>query len=84
MAVVDTLSTHSPDEEYLGGRKEEVLEGYKEFAAEMERIEEEIRRRNGDSGRRNRCGAGVLPYELLLPSSGPGVTARGVPNSISI
>lgn len=92
MAVVDTLSTHSPDEEYLGERREgvpwtaeeEVLEGYEEFAAEMERIEEEIGRRNGDSEKRHRCGAGVLGYELLVPSSGPGVTARGVPNSISI
>ncbi|XP_020586977.1 probable lipoxygenase 6 [Phalaenopsis equestris] len=91
MAVVDTLSTHSPDEEYLGQRREaawtaeeEVLEGYEEFSAEMGRIEEEIGRRNWDSEKRNRCGAGVLGYELLVPSSGPGVTARGVPNSISI
>lgn len=92
MAVVDTLSTHSPDEEYLGERKEGaawatedgVLEGHEEFAAEMGRIEEEIARRNRDPARRNRCGAGVLSYELLVPSSGPGVTARGVPNSISI
>ncbi|KAK8930768.1 putative lipoxygenase 6 [Platanthera zijinensis] len=92
MAVADTLSSHSPDEEYLGGSKQvvewaeeaEVLEGYREFAAEIERIEEEIEKRNGDTLRRNRCGAGVMPYELLAPSSGPGVTGRGVPNSISI
>lgn len=24
------------------------------------------------------------PYELFLPSSGPGVTGRGIPNSVSI
>ncbi|PKA52331.1 putative lipoxygenase 6 [Apostasia shenzhenica] len=91
MAVVDTLSTHSPDEEYLGERRErswaaeaELLEGYGKFAEEMEKIEKEIERRNGDHRRRNRCGAGVIPYELLAPSSPPGVTCRGVPNSISI
>ncbi|KAG0447540.1 hypothetical protein HPP92_028283 [Vanilla planifolia] len=91
MAVVDTLSTHSPDEEYLGGKRDvawaaeaELIEGYGEFAAEIARIEEEIERRNSDPLRRNRCGAGVLPYELLTPSSPPGVTCRGVPNSISI
>ncbi|KAG0503658.1 hypothetical protein HPP92_003730 [Vanilla planifolia] len=91
MAVVDTLSTHSPDEEYLGGKRDvawaaeaELIEGYGEFAAEIARIEEEIERRNSDPLRRNRCGAGVLPYELLMPSSPPGVTCRGVPNSISI
>ncbi|ONL94218.1 lipoxygenase9 [Zea mays] len=59
MAVVDTLSTHSPDEEAIDSR-------------------------NADQRRKNRCGAGVLPYELLAPSSPPGVTCRGVPNSISI
>lgn len=92
MAVVDTLSTHSPDEEYLGERQqpgtwtadEAAVAAFRDFAAEMGRVEEEIRRRNADPRRRNRCGAGVLPYELLAPSSGPGVTCRGVPNSVSI
>jgi lipoxygenase len=54
------------------------------FAADVRRAEETIERRNADHGRKNRCGAGVLPYELLAPSSPPGVTCRGVPNSISI
>ena len=92
MAVVDTLSTHSPDEEYLGERQlpdtwtddEAAIEGYREFKKEIARIEEEIHRRNSDPDLRNRCGAGMLPYELLVPSSGPGVTGRGVPNSVSI
>ncbi|XP_062154340.1 linoleate 13S-lipoxygenase 3-1, chloroplastic-like [Alnus glutinosa] len=92
MAVVDTLSTHSPDEEYLGERQQpstwsgdaQIVEAFYEFSAEIRRIEKEIDRRNLDSGLRNRCGAGVLPYELLAPSSGPGVTCRGVPNSVSI
>ncbi|EPS68671.1 lipoxygenase, partial [Genlisea aurea] len=92
MAVVDTLSTHSPDEEYLGERPHQsiwsgdarAVEAFYEFSAEMRRIEKEIEARNRDRNLRNRCGAGVLPYELLSPTSEPGVTCRGVPNSISI
>ncbi|RVX16942.1 Linoleate 13S-lipoxygenase 3-1, chloroplastic [Vitis vinifera] len=92
MAVVDTLSTHSPDEEYIGERNHpstwsgdaEIIEASYEFSAEIRRIEKEIEKRNAEFSRRNRCGAGVLPYELLAPSSGPGVTCRGIPNSVSI
>ena len=92
MAVVDTLSTHSPDEEYLGERQHpstwsgdpEIVEASYGFSAEVRQIEKEIERRNTDPSLNNRCGAGVLPYELLTPSSEPGVTCRGVPNSVSI
>ncbi|GKB24378.1 lipoxygenase 4, chloroplastic [Tanacetum coccineum] len=92
MAVVDTLSTHSPDEEYIGERQQtdtwsgdaEIVEAFYAFSAEIQRIEKEIEKRNSDTSLKNRCGAGVLPYELLAPSSGPGATCRGVPNSISI
>ncbi|MQM15449.1 hypothetical protein Taro_048394, partial [Colocasia esculenta] len=92
MAVVDTLSTHSPDEEYLGQRQQpstwtgdaRMVEAFYKFAAEVRRIEREIDGRNRDPNLRNRCGAGVVPYELLMPSSPPGVTGRGVPNSVSI
>uniref|UniRef100_A0A2P2QM49 Lipoxygenase 3ic-like n=1 Tax=Rhizophora mucronata TaxID=61149 RepID=A0A2P2QM49_RHIMU len=92
MAVVDTLSTHSPDEEYIGERQQpsiwtgdaEMVEAFYGFSAEIRHIEKEIDRRNSDPSLRNRCAAGVLPYELLAPSSEPGVTCRGVPNSVSI
>lgn len=92
MAVVDTLSTHSPDEEYIGERHQpstwtgdaEMVEGFFGFSAAIGRVEKEIEKRNSDPTLRNRCGAGVLPYELLAPSSEPGVTCRGVPNSVSI
>lgn len=91
MAIVDTLSTHSPDEEYLGERNQssiwsgdaEIIDAFYRFSAEMRRIEKEIQRRNLDPTLRNRCGAGVLPYELLAPTSQPGVTCRGIPNSVS-
>ncbi|CAN4087026.1 unnamed protein product [Withania somnifera] len=75
MAVVDTLSTHSPDEEYLGERNQPST-----WTGDAKEIDE----KNTDTKLRNRCGAGVLPYELLAPSSCPGVTCRGVPNSVSI
>ncbi|KAE9454197.1 hypothetical protein C3L33_13889, partial [Rhododendron williamsianum] len=93
MAVQDTLSTHSPDEEYLGqvhslqGQRindHEVLKLFEKFSSKLEEIEKTIHGRNKDSRLRNRSGAGIPPYELLLPSSGPGVTGRGVPNSVSI
>ncbi|CAL5418779.1 unnamed protein product [Camellia sinensis] len=93
MAVQDTLSTHSPDEEYLGQihhlqshciKDHEVLKLFEKFAGRLEEIEKVIHGRNKDARLHNRSGAGIPPYELLLPSSGPGVTGRGVPNSISI
>ncbi|XP_042492206.1 lipoxygenase 6, chloroplastic, partial [Macadamia integrifolia] len=93
MAVQDTLSTHSPDEEYLGQQHPlyfhwindpHILSLFKKFSSRMEEIEETINGRNNDTSLRNRNGAGVPAYELLLPSSGPGVTGRGIPNSISI
>lgn len=89
MAVQDTLSTHSADEEYLGqghGRTDDqqVQSMYKKFSSRLKEIEEIIHQRNKDFDLKNRTGAGVPPYELLLPTSGPGVTGRGIPNSISI
>ena len=93
MAVQDTLSTHSPDEEYLGQMNHlreswindhEVLKIFDNFSAKLGEIEEIINKRNKDIRLKNRTGAGIPPYELLLPSSGPGVTGRGIPNSISI
>ncbi|KAL9678067.1 hypothetical protein QQ045_015906 [Rhodiola kirilowii] len=93
MAVQDTLSTHSPDEEYLGEinplnshwvNDHQIMKLIKRFSARLEEIEEIINARNKDHRLKNRTGAGVPPYELLLPKSGPGVTGRGIPNSISI
>ena len=93
MATQDTLSTHSPDEEYLGQvshlhshwiNDHDIVELFNRFSARLEEIEEIIHLRNKDVRLKNRSGAGVPPYELLLPTSGPGVTGRGIPNSISI
>lgn len=91
MAVVDTLSSHSPDEEYIGERVQtnwssdtRAVDASLRFASSMKLIERMINHRNKDAKLKNRNGAGVLPYELLIPTSGPGLTGRGVPNSISI
>eukprot|EP00257_Ricinus_communis_P005152 XP_002519072.3 linoleate 13S-lipoxygenase 3-1, chloroplastic [Ricinus communis] len=92
MSVLDILSTHSVDEEYIGARKDllkwsgenEIIEAFYRFSMEIMKIEKEIEKRNVDPKLKNRCGAGIAPYELLLPSSHPGVTGRGVPNSISM
>ncbi|KAI9079311.1 hypothetical protein K1719_038712 [Acacia pycnantha] len=92
LAVVNILSQHSTEEEYLGERKDlsdwssdpEIIEAFYRFSMELKRIEKEIEKRNKDPNLRNRYGAGIPPYELLMASSGPGATCRGVPNSISI
>ncbi|BFI25534.1 lipoxygenase [Marchantia polymorpha subsp. ruderalis] len=91
MAVIESLSTHSPDEEYLGQISHpkwlgcpDGLQAFRRFQQSVSAIDREITARNNNAHLRNRNGAGILPYELLLPTSGPGITGRGVPNSISI
>ncbi|KAK6933728.1 Lipoxygenase, C-terminal [Dillenia turbinata] len=91
MAVFEVLSNHSPDEEYLGKTKEPSWEedliinnAFEQFAQELRDFENIINKRNNDQTLRNRNGFHVIPYELLKPFSGPGVTGKGVPNSISI
>jgi len=91
MAILDVLSSHSPDEEYLGGEADPawakdpvVCAAFERFKSRMEEIEGIIDDRNVNPKLMNRCGAGILPYELMKPFSEPGVTGKGVPNSISI
>ncbi|VFQ75242.1 unnamed protein product [Cuscuta campestris] len=91
MAILDVLSNHSPDEEYLGASPEPhwiedpiINDAFERFGGRLKELEGIIDGRNQDRGLKNRCGAGVLPYELLKPYSEPGVTGKGVPNSISI
>ncbi|OEL24425.1 putative lipoxygenase 8, chloroplastic [Dichanthelium oligosanthes] len=91
MAVLDLLSTHSPDEEYLGGLETapwnddaEVQAAYGKLNARLKEIEGIIDGRNTDRRLKNRCGAGIVPYELMKPFSEEGVTGKGIPNSTSI
>ncbi|XP_042437577.1 linoleate 13S-lipoxygenase 2-1, chloroplastic-like [Zingiber officinale] len=91
MAILDVLSAHAPDEEYLGKDAEAswtknpvVYAAFERFNGRLREIEGIIDARNVDPSLKNRCGAGIVPYQLLKPYSGPGVTGMGVPNSISI
>lgn len=91
MAVLDILSGHSPDEEYIAERPEPSWEevpvikaAFERYNARIRELEGIIDERNVDLKLKNRTGAGVVPYELLKPYSAPGVTGTGVPNSISI
>ena len=91
MVILDTLSTHSPDEEYLGKEMEPawgddpvIKAAFEKFNRKMQELEGIIDDRNSNENLRNRTGAGIVPYELLKPFSGPGATGKGVPYSISI
>jgi lipoxygenase len=91
MTTLDILSSHSPDEEYMGEHAEPswlaepmVKAAFEKFGGRMKEIEGFVDECNNNPELRNRCGAGIVPYELLKPFSKPGVTGRGIPNSISI
>ncbi|GAB4835166.1 hypothetical protein Ancab_000075 [Ancistrocladus abbreviatus] len=91
MAVLDVLSNHSPDEEYIGNQMEPswsegpvIKAAFERFNKKLKELEEIIDERNADKTLKNRQGAGIVPYEVLKPFSKPGVTGKGVPNSISI
>lgn len=91
MATIEILSMHAIDEEYLGQRltpnwsnDARVLAAFATFSAKMNDVESLINSRNADPSLKNRSGPVQLPYELLLPTSTPGLTGKGVPNSISI
>lgn len=92
MMVVESLSTHSPDEEYLGYNgmhtnwtsDARAVEAFKKFSGRLAEVDRVIHERNGDLELKHRAGAGTLPYQLLLQKSDPGITMRGIPNSISI
>ena len=91
MLVIDLLSTHSPDEEYLGKEMEPawgddpvIKAAFEEFNLKMQELERIIDDRNSNENLKNRTGAAIVPYELLKPFSEPGATGKGVPYSISI
>ncbi|GAB4856081.1 hypothetical protein Ancab_024721 [Ancistrocladus abbreviatus] len=91
MAVLDVLSNHSPEEEYIGyvlepswAEEPALKAAFEKFSGQLMELEGIIDERNNNRELRNRSGAGIVPYELLKPSSKPGVTGMGVPNSISI
>lgn len=90
MLVTASLATHSRDEEYIGVRKqhwtgdERALKAFEKFSKAIDEVQDEIDRRNRDPNLKLRRGAATIPYLLLRPTSEPGITGQGVPNSISI
>jgi linoleate 9S-lipoxygenase len=92
MSVMEQLSTHVSDEQYIGHRIEgdlwtydsEPIEAFKKFGKKLAEIEKKLIERNNDESLRNRNGPVKMPYTVLYPSSEPGLTFRGIPNSVSI
>ncbi|PHT80153.1 hypothetical protein T459_18205 [Capsicum annuum] len=93
IAVLEVLSIHSSDEYFLGQREaaaewtkdKEALKAFEKFGKKLAQIEKKITMMNNDEKLKNRTGPVKMPYTLLYPTSEPGlVTAKGIPNSISI
>ena len=90
MTVVQLLSIHDPEEEYLGDRapgwtsNPQVLQAFSEFQTAMQRVQETVLSRNSDTKRKARFPG----YTLLAPYTNAEqqklIRGQGVPNSISI
>ncbi|CAJ1950889.1 unnamed protein product [Sphenostylis stenocarpa] len=91
LTVMEILSTHASDEVYLGQRNspnwtadQSAKDVFETFTKTLAEIEVKILERNHNEELRNRTGPVKLPYTVLLPTSEPGITFRGIPNSVSI
>jgi hypothetical protein len=62
----------------------QILGAFHRFQKKIDEIEKLVVQRNQDKRLRHRYGRAQVPYELLHPSSEPGLTGMGVPNSASI
>ncbi|KAK1560803.1 hypothetical protein Q3G72_031027 [Acer saccharum] len=89
--LMEILSRHSTDEEYLGQRNtpewtfdSAPLQAFVEFGNKLAKIEERIVAMNKDTKLKNRVGPVKMPYTLLFPTSEGGLTGKGIPNSVSI
>ncbi|KAK9170113.1 hypothetical protein Syun_002253 [Stephania yunnanensis] len=76
MTILDVLSTHSTDEEYIADKMEPSWEeapaikgAFERFIGKVMELTGIIDGRNLDEGLLNRNGAGVVPYEPLKPRS---------------
>ncbi|XP_048497684.1 probable linoleate 9S-lipoxygenase 5 isoform X2 [Beta vulgaris subsp. vulgaris] len=90
LSVIELISRHSEDEVYLGQREPgwtsdtPPVEAFDKFSKKLVEIEKKILERNDDPKLKNRVGPAKLPFTLLCPSSGVGMTGRGIPNSVSL
>ncbi|XP_051223252.1 lipoxygenase 2.3, chloroplastic [Lolium perenne] len=91
MTVLHVLSSHWPDEQHMGRHVEPAWEADPIIKSAFQKLQDKmlenegiIDDRNEAEDLKNRCGAGVMPYELFKRSSGAGDTGKGLPYSISI
>lgn len=91
IVVIERLSMHTSDEVYLGDRdmpewttENEALEAFERFGKKIKEIGEFVTKMNNDEKLKNRNGPAKMPYTFLYPTSESGLTAKGVPNSVSI
>nr|ABS72447.1 lipoxygenase-1 [Oryza sativa Japonica Group]ABS72448.1 lipoxygenase-1 [Oryza sativa Japonica Group] len=97
VSLIEILSKHSADEIYLGQRDTpewtsdpKALEAFKRFSRQLVEIESKVLNMNKDPLLKNRVGPANFPYTLMFPNTSDnkgaaeGITARGIPNSISI
>ncbi|XP_062002399.1 probable linoleate 9S-lipoxygenase 5 [Rosa rugosa] len=91
MASIEILSRHSADELYLGQRDSQewttdtkILQASENFRNKLKALEERVTKMNKDDKLKNRTGPAKMPYTLLYPTSEPGLTGKGIPNSVSI
>jgi len=92
MTVVEILSKHAQEEEYIGQRlvegwtnNNEVLAAFQKYGEKLQTAAVAMKERNENPALPNRRGPAKLPYTLLYPKSEKhGLTGMGVPNSISI
>ncbi|PNW74735.1 hypothetical protein CHLRE_12g512300v5 [Chlamydomonas reinhardtii] len=94
LATVKLLSAHARDEHTLDEANDFIVDpaaraANRNFIAAVKHLESVIETRNADPTNWARYGlaagtAAPLPYTLLMASSPPGVTMRGVPYSVSI
>ncbi|KAG8097881.1 hypothetical protein GUJ93_ZPchr0013g37042 [Zizania palustris] len=97
ISLIEVLSTHSSDEVYLGQRgtpawtsDTKALEAFRRFSDRLVEIEGNVVGMNRNPEMKNRNGPAEFPYMLLYPNTSDrdgdaaGITAKGIPNSISI
>ncbi|KAG0562418.1 hypothetical protein KC19_9G144400 [Ceratodon purpureus] len=91
MMVFEFTSSHAVNEEYIGDRapnwtdNDKVKQAFEQYRTKLNDIDSLIKSRNQDKNLKNRTGtAGQMPYQILRPSSKPGITAMGIPNSVTV
>jgi linoleate 9S-lipoxygenase len=95
ISLAELLSSQYSDEVYLGQRDnpewttdKDAKAAFEAFADSLKKIEEELDAKNRNDQLHNRKGPAKFPYTLLFPNTSGkeiiGITARGIPNSVSI